>query len=146
MQTRDQKYAIDAYTNVTAVKNAPDEEKSVSDKEKSTPDKKKSESDKEKRVRKYGVMCHKLPLLIHTAGLAQALAFVESRKGKIYETFLKDLGKTLEVVGIAAKAREAELNEYMRLTQQVMEALVWYKRFAQSILGVDASDTEEEVE
>lgn len=119
MQTRDQKYAIDAYKNVMAVKG-------------------------DKSARKYGVMCHKLPILIHTAGLAQALAFVESRKGDIYQPFLKDLGHTVGEEELVKTAREAPLNNYMRLTTQVMEALVWYKRFAQSILGVDASDTEEE--
>src|SRR5450631_1375739 len=125
MQTRDQKYALDAYTNVLAIK----------DKDK-------------KNARKYGVMCHKLPILIHTAGLAQALAFVESRKDVIYKKdFLDNLGKTIEIEGkLTEAARTAELNDYMRLTAQVMEALVWYKRFAQSILGVDASDNEEEEE
>jgi CRISPR-associated protein Cmr5 len=125
MQTRDQKYAIDAYTNVTTIK----------------------ENKNEKTARKYGVMSHKLPILIHTAGLAQALAFVESRGAKdgIYKKFLDDLGKTIEEKTIVAKAREANLNDYMRLTAQVMAALVWYKRFAQSILDVDASATEEEV-
>jgi CRISPR-associated protein Cmr5 len=125
MQTRDQKYAIDAYANVTTIK----------------------ENKKEKTARKYGVMCHKLPILIHTAGLAQALVFVESRGAKddIYKTFLVDLGKTIEEEKIAERARVVDLNDYMRLTAQVMAALVWYKRFAQSILDVDASATEEEV-
>ena len=93
-------------------------------------------------------MCHKLPLLIHNAGLAQALAFVESRAAKeeVYTTLLDHLGTTIGTSGkIAQEARGVNLNEYMRLMNQTMEALVWYKRFAQSILGVDASDTEEEV-
>lgn len=125
MQTRDQEYALDAYKNVSSVK----------------------EGHKKEIGRKYGVMCHKLPILIHTAGLAQALAFVEARKaGKeaIYKTFLDNLGHTVGEDGLAAKARAAELNDYMRLTNHVMEALVWYKRFAQSILGVDASDRDDE--
>ncbi len=101
-----------------------------------------------KTARKYGVMCRKMPTLIHTAGLAQALAIVESRKDVIYKIdFLDNLGKTIGAEGrLTEAARTAELNEYMRLTAQVMEALVWYKRFAQSILGVDASDNEEEEE
>lgn len=122
MQTRDQKYSIDAYKNVLAIK-------------------------EEIGARKYGVMCHKLPLLIHTAGLAQALAFVESRapKEKLFATLLDNLGHTVgEHEKLTKLAREAHLNDYLRLTAQAMEALVWYKRFAQSILGVDASDTEEE--
>jgi len=96
--------------------------------------------------RKYGVMCHKLPILIHTAGLAQALAFVESRKGNIYKDLLRHLAQTIEVKeeNLVKAVREADLNDYMRLTSQVMAALVWYKRFAQSVLGVDVSDTDEQ--
>jgi CRISPR-associated protein Cmr5 len=135
MQTRDQRYAISVYQQVQTIKD-----------------------NFKNDYRKYGVMCHKLPILIHTAGLAQALAFVASRKGEIYCRFLNDLTHTLKSsqIGkdvaaspkkgqdIAQQAREADLSEYMRLTQQVMAALVWYKRFAQSILGVDASESDEQ--
>ncbi len=136
MGTRDQRYAISVYQQVQAVK-----QKFAKD------------------YRQYGVMCHKLPILIHTAGLAQALAFVESRNKDIYKQLLGDLTLTLkephdgndpvmspegEQKSIVRQAREAELNDYMRLTWQVMAALVWYKRFAQSILGVDVSETAEQ--
>lgn len=135
MRTRDQRYAISVYRQAQAVK-----------------------VDFAKDYRKYGVMCHKLPILIHTAGLAQALAFVESRNKDIYKRFLGDITLTLKEShdgndsatlpegvqkSIVQQAREAELNDYMRLTWQVMAALVWYKRFAQSILGVDVSETAE---
>lgn|SRR5437763_760090 len=120
MRTRDQQYAMKVYAQAQEVR-------------------------KDKDYRKYGVMCHRLPILIHTAGLAQALAFVASRKEAIYNRLLKDLGKTLGVEkDLPQQVREAELNDYMRLTWQVMAALVWYKRFAQSILGVDASDRDEQ--
>jgi CRISPR-associated protein Cmr5 len=132
MRTRDQHYAISVYQQVQAVK-------------KEFPE----------NYRQYGSMCHRLPLLIRTAGLAQALAFVKSRDKDIYKRLLEDLMITIkdttassgsatssegEGNRIVQQAIEAELNEYMRLTWQVMAALVWYKRFAQSILGVDVSD------
>jgi CRISPR-associated protein Cmr5 len=123
MQTRDQKYAVAIAEQVQQVK-----------------------EDDKATYRKYGVMCHKLPILIHTAGLAQALAFVESRKEPIYKTFLTHLGDTVGEKDVAIKARTVELNDYMRLTAQIMAALVWYKRFAQSILGVDVSDVDDEQE
>ncbi|HYU73069.1 MAG TPA: type III-B CRISPR module-associated protein Cmr5, partial [Ktedonobacteraceae bacterium] len=98
-----------------------------------------------KDYRKYGVMCHKLPILIHTAGLAQALAFVASRREPVYDRLLKDLEKTLKLEkDLPERTRKADLNDYMRLTSQVMAALVWYKRFAQSVLRVDVSDTDEQ--
>lgn len=122
MRTRDQRYATTIHKQVQTVK-----------------------TDCKADYRKYGVMCHKLPILIHTAGLAQALAFVESRDKPIYKRFLQDLTQTLELEGdLCEQARTVELNNYMRLTWQVMAALVWYKRFAQSILGVDVSENDDQ--
>ena len=117
MQTRDQIYAADAYKRVSRVK-----------KEDCTS---------------YGSMAHKLPILIRTAGLAQALSFVESKGKKTgaYEQLLKDIAETIGKKDMLLdRARNADLSEYMLLTKQVMDALLWYKRFAQSVLDIDASD------
>ncbi|HZO75960.1 MAG TPA: type III-B CRISPR module-associated protein Cmr5 [Ktedonobacteraceae bacterium] len=125
MLTRDQEYAISAHKCVTQI----------------NKDYEKDEQSK----RRYGSTAHKLPILIRTAGLAQALAFVETRgKGddNPYRYFLRDLKTTIgkdEQASLCEYACAAELDEYMLLTQQVLHALVWYKRFAQSILDVDAS-------
>ena len=123
MQTRDQKYAITAYKHVSKV----------------------SEDDKQS----YGAMAHKLPILIRTAGLAQALAFVDTRGKKPQTQLLTDIALTIGQADnqtLLKRACQAELSEYIHLTKQVMDALLWYKRFAQSILGIDASDTNDENE
>jgi len=99
--------------------------------------------EKEPEYKKYGAMAHKLPLLIRTAGLVQALAFVEARGKEIQKRLLTDLKATIEPNDprtLLVHAQNADLSEYMRLTQQIMAALLWYKRFAQSILGVDVSE------
>ena len=117
MQTRDQKYAVDVYNQVLRVK--------------------------EEDRNSYGSMAHKLPILIRTAGLAQALAFVEvkAKSNNAYEQLLKDLTATLHLTRrLNDEAREAELSKYMLLTQQSMAALLWYKRFAQSVLGIEAGE------
>ncbi len=117
MQTRDQKYALDVYNQVLRVK--------------------------EEDRNSYGSMAHKLPILIRTAGLAQALAFVEvkAKSNNAYEQLLKDLTATLHLTRpLNDEAREAELSKYMLLTQQTMAALLWYKRFAQSVLGIEAGE------
>jgi CRISPR-associated protein Cmr5 len=117
MLTRDQRYAVKAYEHVSAVKK--DDQKS------------------------YGAMAHKLPILIRTAGLAQALTFVEARGLESQKQLLKDLASTLGKASegvLLEQARSSELSAYMLLTQQVLAALLWYKRFAQSVLGVQASD------
>jgi CRISPR-associated protein Cmr5 len=118
MQTRDQIYAVTVYEQVSNIRREPE-------------------------YKKYGAMAHKLPILIRTAGLAQALAFVEARGKEIQKRLLIDLKATIEPNDprtLLVHAQSADLSEYMRLTQQIMAALLWYKRFAQSILGVDASE------
>ncbi len=92
---------------------------------------------------KYGAMAHKLPVLIRTAGLAQALAFVDSRGTDEQKLLLDHLADVLNLEDRSAlltQSRIAELPEYMQLTRQVQAALVWCKRFAQSVLGIEAGD------
>ncbi|SRR6266487_5187125 len=120
MQTRDQIYAADAYKRVSKVK-----------------------KEGKEYYGSYGSMAHKLPLLIRTAGLAQALSFVESKGKKTgaYEQLLKDIAETIGKKDVLQdRARNADLSEYILLTKQVMDALLWYKRFAQSVLDIDACD------
>lgn len=119
MKTRDQEYASNAVKKVTAVK--------------------KNLNEVECNI--YGSMAHQLPILIRTAGLAQALAFLETRDTKGHKQLLIDLAETVGMSGtLLQRAREAPIEEYMNLTRQVMAALLWYKRFAQSILDIKSGD------
>lgn len=122
MLTRDQKYAVSAHEKVLLRAKQPE-------------------------AKSYGVMAHKLPILIHTAGLAQALAFVHARGKDSQKNLLDDLAITVEKESkerLLQSARESELVEYILLTKQIMNALLWYKRFAQSVLNVDVGDITEE--
>jgi CRISPR-associated protein Cmr5 len=122
MQTREQRFADQVYQQVAQVK-----------------------LDKQK-AKEYGSMSHKLPILIRTAGLAQALSFVEARKRPALNQLLQDLAATVGKNGkdvLLDRARNAQLEEYMLLTQHVMDALLWYKRFAQSVLNIDATTAAE---
>ena len=102
-------------------------------------------------AKKYGSMAHKLPVLIRAAGLAQALQFVDSRGSEDQKLLLQHLALTLGFLdgdGNVEKAttklldssRTSQLGPYMLLTQKSLAALQWYKRFAQSVLKVDAGD------
>ncbi|MBS1792186.1 MAG: type III-B CRISPR module-associated protein Cmr5 [Acidobacteria bacterium] len=100
------------------------------------------------KVKPYGSMAHKLPVLIRSAGLAQALAFVEARGKDTQKELLRHLEFTLfesktEPNHLLSKSRSAQLGEYMQLTQNALSASVWYKRFAQSVLGVDPGDDDD---
>jgi CRISPR-associated protein Cmr5 len=124
IQTRDQEYAVDAYNRVKTVKPM---SKTARD--------------------RYGSMAHKLPILIRTAGLAQALAFVNARGKVEHRRLLNDLALTLKKQSrenLAETAINAPLSEYIYLTQQALAALLWYKRFAQSVLDVQPGTEESE--
>lgn len=140
MKTINQEYAIKAHDRVqTAHDKYPEDPK------------------KAKAYRKkYGTMAHKLPILIRTAGLVQALAFVEAKgtKTDAWKDYLNDVAQTVgrdNGQALLQESQNAQLNKYIYLTREVSAALLWYKRFAESILKVEASDqldedeTEEEV-
>ncbi len=121
MQTREQRYATAVYGRVKA---------------------RTYDGDQEKR-NKYGAMAHKLPVLIRSAGLAQALAFVDTRKD-VQKDILCDLESVLRETGCLAqnqrlleRSHQAEIGEYMLLTEHSLAALLWFKRFAQSLLEVE---------
>ena len=91
--------------------------------------------------KQYGSMAHKLPVLIRTAGLSQALGFVTARGNAMHQRLVTDLSTTLGRPDLSRDSRMAtKLQEYMRMTQEALDALLWYKRFAQSVLKVDASE------
>lgn len=94
--------------------------------------------------KKYGSLAHRLPVLIRTAGLSQALAFVDARGGAAGKKLLAHIAAVVNEEELLARNRTAELAEYMRLTRNVLAALAWYKRFAQSVLGVEAGEGGEE--
>ena len=127
MQTRDQKYASLVFHQLSQLKEQKDRDGN------------------QNAYQHYGAMAHKLPILIRTAGLAQALAFVETRgvKKPILLDLLDHLAKVTQMEtrdNLLQRSREAHLSEYTYLTEQVMAALLWYKRFAQSVLGVQPGD------
>ena len=97
-------------------------------------------------------MAHKLPILIRSAGLAQALEFVNTREKPDApddkcpnRNLLADLERAVRVTGalatnqgLLAQSRVAEIGEYMFLTEHALAALLWFKRYAQSVLEVTA--------
>lgn len=128
MLTRTQQYAATIYDQVTA----------VADKDKDYKD-------------KYGSMAHKLPVLIRTAGLPQALAFVEAKAaketawGQLLDHLAKTIGYDNRKALSDASRTNTSLTEYLHLTNKTLDALLWYKRFAQSVLDVEAGQETGEV-
>jgi len=118
LKTRDQRYAAVIYDQVNEVQRR---------------DKGEQED--------YGRLANHLPALVKKAGLAQALSFAEAKGAAGDKQLLGDLQSAINEIGgrqinLLERSRKAGLSEYLWLTQQVMAALHWYKRFAQSVLEV----------
>jgi CRISPR-associated protein Cmr5 len=115
LQTRSQRFAASAYENVKSITSSAYKDK-------------------------YLAITRNLPVLIRTAGLAQALAFIpsEAEQKKMHETLIKHLSATVNSgknVSEACRDNDLSLQQYMRLTRDTLDALVWYKRFAESLIA-----------
>lgn len=93
----------------------------------------------------YGSMAQKLPALIRSAGLCQALHFVKSRGKPPLNTLLDHLAVQLQRVDATIKdreslceqARKADLAQYVWLTREALASVSWYGRLARSEWGID---------
>ncbi|WP_337845333.1 type III-B CRISPR module-associated protein Cmr5 [Thermus sp.] len=112
MRTRQQEWAQDAYRRVARRAREPGADR-------------------------YKDMALRFPVLVRQAGLAQALAFVQSRGEEAHRALAEDLAQTLGYGGLGIlleAAQEAELLRYLRLTREVLLVAEWYKRFAQALV------------
>lgn len=93
----------------------------------------------------YGSMAQKLPALIRSAGLCQALHFVKSRGKDPLITFLNHLGEQLHradagitnAESLCAQVRSADLSHYVWLTRETLASVSWYARLSRSEWGIE---------
>jgi len=103
-----------------------------------------SEDEKKKKAERYGGMALKFPALLRSAGLMQAVAFVETRGKDEHKRFIQDFVDVLSRFdpedtknkNYFERIMTAELPEYMRITREALAIAEWFSRFAQSILKV----------
>jgi CRISPR-associated protein Cmr5 len=94
---------------------------------------------------RYQALCKEFPVRIRTMGLAQTLAFVESKKGqnegleKAHELLLQHVASILGIpqVRLLDEVQQGSAIHYMNQTRRLMEAWVYFKRFTVSVLTVD---------
>jgi len=110
----------------------------------------------------YGGLCHRLPVLIRTCGLCAALAFVHSKsqgesgdgRREAHRLLLEHCGAILSDhagLGIGnGSGRELintvqglDVRGYVLAQRVLLEALVFHKRFAESVLGVEPGSGDE---
>lgn len=102
---------------------------------------------------RYGAMAHKLPVLVRTAGLCQAVHFVRSRDKPGLNKLLDHLAGQLKRVdskikngeSLCSRVRLAELPDYLWLTREALASATWYARLAQSELGIERGTEAEDV-
>lgn len=114
---------------------------------------------KPQKVREiYGNLCHEFPVLVRTCGLCQAIAFCadkaqsdEKARAEAYQLLLQHIGKVLGVETngtggaddpLLKTILQASTTEYMLHTRRVLQAWVYFKRFAVSVLGVKTGGSE----
>ena len=94
----------------------------------------------------YAGMAQKLPVLIRTAGLCQALHFVKSRPGRpvlaeLLDHLAAQLRRTdaaiIDGAALCERARLADLTHYLWMTREALSSAEWYARLSQSELGVE---------
>ena len=96
---------------------------------------------KEKDFNEYISFAKKFPALMHTCGLAQAVAFALAKKESDY---INDLSALLNAGGysnissasaLLNQTQTLQLGEYLRLSRDSINAASWLKRYAEAVAG-----------
>jgi CRISPR-associated protein Cmr5 len=101
----------------------------------------------------YGGLCHNFPHLVRSLGLCQARAYYESKtphkqksRSQAYSHRLDDVRAITGITASCLSTHAAELPvlEYMQLTRDILDAAIYFKRLAVSILKVENAGNAEE--
>lgn len=96
----------------------------------------------------FETVARKFPALIHTCGLAQAVAFAQSKRKKEDPTggpecqYLGDLAAVLcagghtevrDLDSLTSHTRDDSVGVYLRLSRDAIDAAIWLKRYAEAL-------------
>ncbi len=94
----------------------------------------------------YRGFSREFPTLVHTCGLAQAVAFALAKKdtkkpdnGPQY-SYAHDLGQVLGFSNpeqLANQTRDANVSDYLHLSRDALAAAVWLKRYVEALAEDD---------
>jgi len=105
---------------------------------------------------RYGTLALKLPILVRSAGLCQALHFVQSRaksdpskpEMRILDHIADQLARVDPTIkdanSLCMCVRGADMKTYLHLTREATMILQWYARLTRSLLGIEPTDDMEE--
>jgi len=90
--------------------------------------------------KEFTSFAREFPTLVHSCGLAQAVAFARAKR-EHHEEYLQDLVTVLQAAGHAALSsveqlsvatREDPVPAYLRLSRDALLAAVWIKRYVEA--------------
>ena len=119
MATKSQRLAQEAYARVEARRQRP-----------------------EKYRKEYRSFAREFPTLVHQCGLAQAVAFAQSKKEQHQGDYVNDLASVLAKAGhdnvttveaLARQTRALPVPGYVRLSRDALDAAVWLKRYVEAL-------------
>jgi CRISPR-associated protein Cmr5 len=88
---------------------------------------------------KYASFARSFPSLVHSCGLAQAIAFA---RAKDHGQYLEDLAGVLKKIGhdetsstegLERATRESPVPAYVRLSRNALQAAGWLKRYVEAV-------------
>ncbi|MCX7111680.1 MAG: type III-B CRISPR module-associated protein Cmr5 [Proteobacteria bacterium] len=97
--------------------------------------------------KQYGSLCHRFPIMVLRNGLAQAVGFLAAKSknstphGLLLSHLAAHLSSNANAASYQTDVNKADIAKYRRMTREALAAAVWYKRFAESLLNVDPSDS-----
>ena len=93
----------------------------------------------DKKSKEYIGFSKRFPALVHTCGLAQAVAFAQSKAPNGYLDDLRAVMNSSDntVTSFSAAICAADLGTYMQLSRTALEAAGWLKRYAEALLEND---------
>jgi len=106
---------------------------------------------KEKQQKKigdiYGSLCLNFPVMLRQNGLRQTIAFIEDKasakdeRARAYQLLRSHIAANLGLneSKLVDLLRDASALEIVRYTRLLLAAWIYYKRFAVSILGAEAT-------
>jgi CRISPR-associated protein Cmr5 len=93
-----------------------------------------------KLEKEYTSFAREFPTLVHSCGLAQALAFAQA-KSERHRNYADDLAKVLAAAGhsqvgtpkeLAHRIRNCHVTQYIRISRDSLAAAVWLKRYVEA--------------
>jgi CRISPR-associated protein Cmr5 len=107
-----------------------------------------TDSGQKKPDKEYVTFAKKFPALIHTCGLAQAVAFARAKKQANYIADLTDVLRAAdhsEMTGqdpLDRHARTQQLTGYLRLSRDAINAASWLKRYVEAATPEETTEGE----